>query len=269
MITEQTLRDMEERAERTFKHDASVICELVAEVRRLRAQVEAGVSREIAAGREKDELRRQRDAAVAERDLARQDIVRAAGEMLININDAPPGSLPARLMAVNALMRHERDDARQSEVMLKMAYDELRCDHDATLGHARAYRQDAENWRAEAELKGAALKGVSATCDQLAADLATEKANYAACLRDYLLMREDKLKAESILHTAIKPLMPKEWAQEEAKTCFARSYQGEGSYYCPRCDANRGTVYMESNWRPTKAEALCEHCRTTYSESPA
>jgi hypothetical protein len=58
----------------------------------------------------------QRDERIAEaereRDEARADAVAAAGELRVDIRDAQPGSLPARLLVANAVMRRERDTAR-------------------------------------------------------------------------------------------------------------------------------------------------------------
>ena len=49
-----------------------------------------------------------------------------------------------------------------------------------------------------------------------------------------------------------------------AHTCFAKSYQGEGSYYCPDCNSNGGSVWLTSDWRPTMFQALCSKCREKY-----
>ena len=62
--------------------------------------------------------------------------------------------------------------------------------------------------------------------------------------------------------------MPEEWKTEKAATCFARSYDGEGSYYCPSCDSNQGSVWLEDSWRPTKEAALCEKCRSIFGLPP-
>ena len=60
--------------------------------------------------------------------------------------------------------------------------------------------------------------------------------------------------------------VPHEWHTELATTCFARSYGGEGSYYCPHCDINAGSVWREHAWRPTKWQAICDKCRELFEE---
>ena len=55
--------------------------------------------------------------------------------------------------------------------------------------------------------------------------------------------------------------VPAEWHTEIAATSFAMAYNGEGSYYCPDCDANTGSVWYNDIWRPTKFQALCYTCR--------
>lgn len=57
-------------------------------------------------------------------------------------------------------------------------------------------------------------------------------------------------------------LIPLGWELEPAATSFARCYNGEGSYYCPRCHSNQGSVWLgDESWRPTKMQALCQECR--------
>lgn len=58
--------------------------------------------------------------------------------------------------------------------------------------------------------------------------------------------------------------VPEEWHTEEASTCFSKTYMGEGSYYCPVCMHNTGSVWINSDWRPTKYQALCYTCRPKY-----
>ena len=60
--------------------------------------------------------------------------------------------------------------------------------------------------------------------------------------------------------------VPKEWYTEPATTCFAKSYNGEGSYYCPHCDTNAGSVWVDHAWRPTKWQAICYNCRNSFNE---
>lgn len=60
--------------------------------------------------------------------------------------------------------------------------------------------------------------------------------------------------------------MPKHWHTELAATCFAKNYNGEGSYYCPHCDINAGSVWTDHAWRPTKYQALCYKCRELFKE---
>jgi hypothetical protein len=55
--------------------------------------------------------------------------------------------------------------------------------------------------------------------------------------------------------------IPHEWETELASTCFARCYNGEGSYYCPCCKVNNGSVWVGDDWRPTKEQAICHPCR--------
>jgi len=58
--------------------------------------------------------------------------------------------------------------------------------------------------------------------------------------------------------------LPDNYMTEEAMTCFTKSYNGEGSYYCPDCNSNQGSVWLDNNFRPTKFQALCYHCRAKY-----
>lgn len=46
-----------------------------------------------------------------ERDAAREDTRLAAGELLVDMDEAPPGSLVARLLTACRLMGHARDAA--------------------------------------------------------------------------------------------------------------------------------------------------------------
>lgn len=62
-----------------------------------------------------------------------------------------------------------------------------------------------------------------------------------------------------------KRQMPQAWHTEKANTCFSKCYQGEGSYYCPACESNEGSVWLLSDWRPTKWQALCADCRKTFT----
>lgn len=61
-----------------------------------------------------------------------------------------------------------------------------------------------------------------------------------------------------------KPEVPPEWHHEKASVSFARAYGGEGSYYCPACGSNQGSVWIHDHWRPTKWQALCLPCRKGY-----
>lgn len=62
--------------------------------------------------------------------------------------------------------------------------------------------------------------------------------------------------------------IPEEWYTEKASTCFSRSFNGEGSYYCPECDTNCGSVWRNEDWRPTKLDALCAQCQKKFNELP-
>jgi hypothetical protein len=62
------------------------------------------------------------DLAIAERDEARRDVVAAAGELRVDIAEAAYGSTVARLLAANAMMRRERDEAR---AVARQATDEI------------------------------------------------------------------------------------------------------------------------------------------------
>lgn len=58
--------------------------------------------------------------------------------------------------------------------------------------------------------------------------------------------------------------IPEHYYTEQAMTCFTYSYNGEGSYYCPNCFANQGSVWVNDIFRPTKFQALCDKCRKEY-----
>lgn len=58
----------------------------------------------------------------AERDellQLRADVRAAAGELMVDLGDAPPGSLVARLLVANRLMSRERDEARERGNLLR------------------------------------------------------------------------------------------------------------------------------------------------------
>jgi hypothetical protein len=60
--------------------------------------------------------------------------------------------------------------------------------------------------------------------------------------------------------------IPAHYHTEEASTCFALcGSSGEGSYYCPDCGYNTGSVWHGHEWRPTMAQALCHECLTKYN----
>jgi hypothetical protein len=81
------------------------------------------------------------------------------------------------------------------------------------------------------------------------------------------LAEANRLLALPILPISVKLIMPAAWLTEEAETCFSRSYNGEGSYYCPHCHTNRGAVWENETWRPTKRQALCaQTCAHHYTE---
>lgn len=61
--------------------------------------------------------------------------------------------------------------------------------------------------------------------------------------------------------------IPSEWYTDPAETSFARAYNNEGSYYCPDCGDNQGSVWYHDAWRPTKIQALCYKCKPKYSKT--
>lgn len=58
--------------------------------------------------------------------------------------------------------------------------------------------------------------------------------------------------------------IPENYHTEKAMTCFAKAYNHEGSYYCPDCGSNQGSVWFYDNFRPTKYQALCYYCINKY-----
>ena len=63
-----------------------------------------------------------RGNAVARAEKAEADIVSAAGELMVSMNEAPPGSTVARLLNANVLMRHARDAAQAEVARLRDAF---------------------------------------------------------------------------------------------------------------------------------------------------
>jgi len=57
--------------------------------------------------------------------LARKDVADAAGELMVDLKDAPPGSLVAKLMIANSIMRRERDQARADLHVCKLAMEAI------------------------------------------------------------------------------------------------------------------------------------------------
>jgi len=58
-----------------------------------------------------EELGKQLDAALERIAVMEEDVRLAAGELMVDMEDAPPGSLVARLLIANRLMSRERDKA--------------------------------------------------------------------------------------------------------------------------------------------------------------
>lgn len=58
-------------------------------------------------------------------------------------------------------------------------------------------------------------------------------------------------------------LIPAEWYVEKASTCFARSYNGEGSLYCPNCGSNIGSIW-KGDEVPVKAKCICFNCEDKF-----
>ena len=63
----------------------------------------------------------ERDALLAEVAKVRQDYHDAAGELLVDIGDAQPGTLVAKLLTANRIMARERDALRVEVETLKAA----------------------------------------------------------------------------------------------------------------------------------------------------
>lgn len=60
-----------------------------------------------------------------ERDLGqlRAEREEAASELLINIDEAPPGSVAGKLMVANQIMRRQRDEARAQLIAIRKGAD--------------------------------------------------------------------------------------------------------------------------------------------------
>lgn len=63
---------------------------------------------------------------------------------------------------------------------------------------------------------------------------------------------------------SVKKEIPNNYYAEKARTSFSKAYNNEGSYYCPECGLNTGSVWYYDEFRPTKYQALCCSCRSKY-----
>lgn len=79
----------------------------------------------------------QRNAAIDERDAAREDTRLAAGELLVDMDEAPPGSLVARLLTACRLMQVERDAALAEVGRLEAPANCVQCGAGVTMLHPR------------------------------------------------------------------------------------------------------------------------------------
>jgi hypothetical protein len=111
MTVEGLLTELESTLGRA-KNAESIMCSLGDERDKFERLYKLAIKEHLSLGKEMT-LRRTRDEAQAELEVAREDVRLAAGELLVDMADAPPGSLVARLLIANRIMSRERDDYKR------------------------------------------------------------------------------------------------------------------------------------------------------------
>ena len=163
------------------------------------------------------------EKAERERDEARNDVVLAAGELRVTMPE--PGTVMARIMVANSIMRRERDEARE----------QIRLQSDSILRHMEV-TAEMQNRALEAESK---LTEQAAQIAQLREALGANKENTIELMSErdwwkdeprcgyqvrYEQMKKERQMAESALSSPPPPVVPLEDVRplvEAAKTLKA------------------------------------------------